>query len=324
MVPITLDDLDRMSGHFDRTVAATADIDHFCSSSAWILPAQAYLMPPRAPWLFRSEAGYVTMMRGRHPEGWHYVEPLESMWGLACPVVGPDPESLAAAVAELWRAHAGDWEVALISGVVSESPLCAALVRHLSLRYRLRLGPSTVRHVAELGDGFDAYWGRRSANFRRSLRRSLRAAVEAGVSFERADARVGAGALYERILAVEARSWKGTSGVGITEGGMNGFYRDMLPRLSEHGQLRVSFARHDGRDVGYIMGAVFMGCYRGLQFSYDRDYYRMSLGNLCQYHELVALCDEGVDRYDLGTDMDYKPRWADGTHDTVSLIAIRR
>jgi hypothetical protein len=326
MHALTLDELDRRADAFDEVVASMADIDHFCSSSAWILPAQAALMPPRAPWLFQGEHGYVAMMRGQHADGWSYVEPLESMWGLACPLIGRDSALMAASFTDLCRAHAGEWDVALLSGVRPGSRLCLALVEQLAPRFELRLGPRAVRHVAELGGGVDAFLARRSPNFRRSLRRALRDAEAAGIEFETVHATDAAAALaaYERIVQVEARSWKGLGGVGIDTGTMHDFYRDMLPRLAAHDRLRVIFARREDRDIGYILGAVFLGTYRGLQFSFDDDHRALALGNLCQYRQILALCDEGVSRYDLGTEMEYKRRWSDTTHDTISLIAIRR
>lgn len=326
MHALTLDELDRRADAFDEVVASMSGIDHFCSSSAWILPAQAALMPPRQPWLFQGEHGYVAMMRGQHPDGWYFVEPLESMWGLACPLIGRDGAPLAADFANLCRERAGDWDVVLLSGLAPGSPLSLWLIEQLAPRYELRLGPRVVRHVAELDGSVDGFLGRRSRNFRRALRRSLRDAEAAGIAFEPVRATDAATALaaYERIVAVESRSWKGRVGVGIDNGTMHGFYRDMLPRLVTHDRLRVMFARHHDRDIGYILGAVFLGTYRGLQFSFDVEHRALALGNLCQYRQIVALCREGVTRYDLGTDMDYKRRWSDTTHDTISLIAIRR
>lgn len=326
MHALTLEELEHQADSFDELVATMPGIDHFCSSSAWILPAQAELMPPRAPWLFRGEHGYVAMMRGRHPDGWHYVEPLESMWGLACPLIGRASAALVTSFAELCRERLDDWEVALLSGIAPGSSLGMELMKQLGRRYELRLGPRAVRHVAHLDGDVDAFLARRSRNFRRALRRSLRDAELAGIAFEPARAAdpASARALYQRIVEVESQSWKGMTGVGIQSGTMHGFYRDMLPRLAVRDRLRVLFARHDGRDVGYILGAVFLGTYRGLQFSFDADYRALALGNLCQYHQIVALCQEGVTSYDLGTDMDYKRRWADTTLDTISLIAIRR
>jgi CelD/BcsL family acetyltransferase involved in cellulose biosynthesis len=131
-------------------------------------------------------------------------------------------------------------------------------------------------------------------------------------------------ALYARILAIETRSWKGEDGVGIHQGPMNRFYADMLPRLAARGRQRTLFARLGDQDVAYCLGAVFDGEYRGLQFSYDREHRALSLGSLLQYHQIVELTAEGVHRYDLGQDMDYKRRWAEEEFETVLLVLIHR
>jgi CelD/BcsL family acetyltransferase involved in cellulose biosynthesis len=133
----------------------------------------------------------------------------------------------------------------------------------------------------------------------------------------------GAAALYARVLAIEGRSWKTRDGVGIAGGPMQAFYARMLPRLCALGQQRAMFAVRGGRDVGYILGAVLDGEYRGLQFSYDDDDAALGIGGLLQYHQIAALCDEGVQRYDLGTEMDYKRRWAETTLETEMLVLVR-
>lgn len=324
MEALTLAQFERQAVAFDDTVAATSGIDHFCSSSDWILPAHAALMPPRTPWLFRGSEGYVAMMRGLHPQGWRYVEPLESVWGLACPLAGPACRPLVSAFVDLCRRREIDWDMAVLSGVPVASELLAELILRLSARYRLLQGPITARFVVDLRGGVDAFLGRRSRNFRKALKRALRTAEEAGIGFERCDAAspAQAEALYDRIVRVEARSWKGREGVGIDDGGMHAFYRDMVGRLAARDRLRVMFARHEDRDVAYILGAVFQGGYRGLQFSFESGYERLSLGNLCQYHQMIELCAEGCESYDLGTDMPYKRRWSDTTHDSIAIIAV--
>ena len=87
-------DLAAAADDFDREVAQTPAIDRFCSSSAWVLAAGAALMPPRSPFTFRGESGFFAAMRGVHPAGFPYIEPIELAWGLASPLVGRDPVAL--------------------------------------------------------------------------------------------------------------------------------------------------------------------------------------------------------------------------------------
>ncbi len=321
---LTVDELDSLSDELDRDVIQTASIDRFCSSSAWVLPAARALMPPRQSWVRRGEHGWLAAMIGRHASGIVYVEPLELAWGMACPLISPDPqpfaEEVAAAIAER-----KDWNVMLLAGLAPGSAMLAALMTALPARIERRFGQSTLRIVASLDGGLDGFLSRRSRNFRKALRASTRDAADAGITFERV--RVGADeaeALYARIVAVERRSWKGEDGVGIHQGSMHDFYENMVPRLAARGRQRTIFARQGDRDVAYCLGAVFDGEYRGLQFSYDRELERLSLGSLCQQAQIQWLAEEGVRRYDLGHDMDYKRRWAEDVFETTMLVLVNR
>ena len=323
MDPLTLDELDRESEAFDALVVQTQDIDAFCSSSDWIVPAARALMPRREPFLRRAPGGYIALMRGQHPSGFSFLEPLEAMWGLACPLVGPDPVAIveSLAIAALTDAPG---EVLVLCGVVSGAPLFDALIQVLGPSYELRRGPTTKRFVADLSGGLDGFLGRRSANLRGSLKQARRRAAEAGIAFV-AHAPSGeeeTRALYARIIEVEARSWKGMAGTGIIDGQMRGFYAHMVKRLLRKGALRVMFARHDDRDVAYVLGAVLEGTYRGLQASYDDGYERFSLGSLMHYHQIAELCAEGIAAYDLGSEVDYKRRWGEEGLATITVIGV--
>src|SRR5438874_9138934 len=101
-------DLVSVADDFDRAVALTPAIDRFCSSSAWILAAAGALMPPRVAFSFRGEHGYFAAMRGVHPAGFPYIEPVELAWGLASPMIGRDAAALVEAVVPV-LAGPRDW-----------------------------------------------------------------------------------------------------------------------------------------------------------------------------------------------------------------------
>ena len=48
-----------------------------------------------------------------------------------------------------------------------------------------------------------------------------------------------------------------------------------------------------------------------------------AIGGLLQVEQIKDLVAEGVTTYDMGMDMPYKHRWADGTLDTVTLAVLR-
>lgn len=326
MREFTFEEFEQAAAAFDRLVAITPEVDPFCSSSRWVIPAAKALMPEREPWIFRGASGQVAMMRGRHPEGWYYLEPLEASWGLACPLAGPDPDALAAEFVTLCHRRRSEWNVMLLMGLPEGSALFKHIAQRLHPYYDVFRGQVTRRLVASLAGGLDGFLSRRSRNFRKALRRSLRLAESAGIEFHSCDVNEyrAAEELYQRLTAIESHSWKGREGVGIDSGAMHEFYLHMVRILGARGELRAVIAQQDGRDIGYVLGGVCGRQYRGLQFSFHIDYGQYSLGNLCQYHQIIDLADENVETYDLGTEMDYKQRWAELHHDTVGLIVYKR
>ncbi|HUS67960.1 MAG TPA: GNAT family N-acetyltransferase [Kofleriaceae bacterium] len=315
--------LEARADELDRAALAAPEIDRFCSSSAWVLPAAVTLMDPGDPWLVFEPDGFLSMVVRRH-ERMRAVESLEAAWGLASPLVGPDAGRLAGLASEVLRAREGSWDVALLSGLPVGSRLLAECAARLGVRYRLGVGPVTRRHTASLAGGVDGFLGRRSRQLRKTLRQAERRAAAAGVVFE--DAAAGdVDALYERVLAIEERCWKARDGIGITVPDFREFYRLMVRRLAAVGRLRALVATAGGRDVAYVLGAVFGDTYRGLQFSFDDEHRALGLGNLAQLAQvrLLAEREPAVVQYDLGTGGEYKAAWAEAVMDSVILIAAR-
>jgi len=303
---------------WDELVAASADLDRFCSASAWAGAAHE-AFGRRSPLLAVAGAdAAAALARARGPWRAPVLGGLDPLWGFACPAVGPDVEEAAALLAGLLRRHEGGWAGALVPGLVPGSARDAAVRAALGRRYRLGDGPEMVRRVADLSPGATAWLARRGAHFRRNLRRARRAAEAAGL---RVEAVRGGAELVERAAAVDRRSWKGAQGSGLADPAMAGFYRALARRLGPGGLL-AGFARLGGRDVGYILGAVGGDTYRGLQLAHDEAVARLSVGNLLQWCQIESLAAEGVARYDLGMDMAYKLAWSDAAMTTYTLVVV--
>jgi Acetyltransferase (GNAT) domain len=88
--------------------------------------------------------------------------------------------------------------------------------------------------------------------------------------------------------------------------------------------VRLSIARLNGVDVGFILGGVIDNRYRGFQLSFIQSVRTLSVGNLLQWHEVLRLSQEGVHTYDLGMDMEYKRAWSESALVTRPIIAVRR
>lgn len=308
---------------FDRAVAATPEIDLFCSSSPWILSAYEAFSSSFETWIGRHDGSYVAMVESQHERLGRFRQPFEASWCLASPFASAEPLELAQAFLDISIRETARWDLLFLSGITRDSPLFQALAQGFGRRYFVGVGPPVSRFIASLEGGVDGFLSRRSSKFRANLRRIRRRALEEGFSFEYLTAPEDWRALYDTILAIESRSWKGKAGTGIIDDSMQRFYREMLPRLAQMGALRVGFLRKAGERVGFIFGGVLHGTYRGLQLSFDEDWRSFSLGNLAQLWMIEHLVEEGVRAYDLGSELEYKSRWAERRLETVSLV-IRR
>lgn len=323
MATLDFDGLAAAADDWDALIARTPEIDRFCSSSAWIVPARAAFCPHAEPCIARDGRGAVALMTLPIGAGAWGGLPLEAGWGLAAPFAGPDPRAAVELLAELWDDPPHRMDALFLSGIPPRGAWMTALVGRFGGSHRVGVGTRCLRRRARIDDGLDGFFARRSAKFRASLRRALRRGADAGVCFER----VSAGpldAIFGRILAIEARSWKGRQGDGIDSGSPRVFYRFIIERLLARRALRVLFATRDGEDIAYVLGGLFDDTYRGLQVSFVEGFEAHAPGNLVQFGMIEWLVEDGLSIYDLGTDMPYKRRWAEEEISTVTVAIVPR
>ena len=313
--------IDAWARELDRAAASTPAVDAFCSSSAWVLPAQSAFSPSAQPFAAREGDAWAVLMRVPVRSGSWAAVPLEAGWGLAAPLLGPEPTQSAELLWLMCETTTEPLQALFVSGIQRDGPHWDALLKRFGPTHRLGLGEACPRRAASLEGGYAGWLSRRSARFRANLRRAQRIGAAAGVTFER-HAGGPPDALFDRIVDIEARSWKGQAGEGINDGAPRAFYRRMTRRLAARGALRVVFAQRDGVDLGYVFGGLLGDTYRGLQVSFDEAHRGASLGNLVQAEMIQWLCEDGLAIYDLGTDMEYKVRWAEPGLDTVTLVLL--
>jgi hypothetical protein len=321
---LRFDELDAGAETYDALVAASPEVDAFCSSTAWILPARAAFTPDAPPLIGAGDHGIAAMMIVPVAGGTPAAVALEASWGLASPFASPDPAALVAELYAALRAAPRRVSALVVTGITAGGAAMRALERG-ARRAPFPAGPPTQRIAASLDGGVDGFLSRRSPKLRATLRHAARAARASSVRLARQrDFTPGeVTALLDRAVAVERRSWKAIDGGGLTDASMETFYRLMLPRLARAGALRAIFAVDGDRDVAFCFGGVTTrGVYRGLQSSYDDAYAPLSPGALVHLEMITLLCEEGATLYDLGTDMEYKRRWGEPGLETVSCVAI--
>lgn len=320
---LTFSELAVNADAFDTLVGATPDIDHFCSSSAWALPAQKVFSPDADPWIYAADGTVIALMAMPMGEGRIEAMPLESGWGLAAPFAGQVPERAAELLYEMWSTSPIKLDAIHLSGLRLRGVWMEAVARRFHSTHYLGVWGGCERRIAQLNGGPDAFLARRSAKFRATLRRAVRRADTAGVQYDYITGG-DADALYDRIQAIETHGWKSAEGAGIDEGLTRAFYAEIIERLLERDAFRGLFVRLGGEDIAYVFGGLWRTLYRGLQLSHRIDAAELSPGNLAQWALIQHLMAEGVTVYDMGTDMPYKRRWAELEFKTVSLSLFPR
>jgi hypothetical protein len=303
---------------WDDAVNRASGLDRWSSGSDWSFNTHATW--GTGPELIgRSDQGWAAFGR-LDAEDARALVGLDPIWAFASPIVGDNEARLAIDVADMLDGDP-DWDLVFLTGLVAGSPLDDACIGAFGRSHALFSGPTAPRLVADVSD-LDAWWARRGEKFRRNIRRAQRSSSAAGLTIEIAD-QMTSQALMERLLTIEADSWKGLEESGLLGGEMASFYARMSSVLRRDGNLRAAVAQLGGRDIGYILGAIRGDTYRGLQVSFVAGHESFSIGHLLQHHELQRVSGAGIVRYDLGMDIEYKHRWADFTEETRTIVVRR-
>ncbi|HEU5085165.1 MAG TPA: GNAT family N-acetyltransferase [Acidimicrobiales bacterium] len=316
---IEADQLELVARDWDAAVDRTPDADEFCASSIWSFAAAASFPDVGPPVVVGDGIAFAGMRPARGEDGTRLLLGLDPVWGFATPVVGHPMQGARLLAARL---ALEEHDVAVVAGQRDDGAGLQCLVHVFGDDRRLLRGPAEQRLRADLSGGMEPWLARRSSRFRQRLRQLRRRAEDAGITVVDCSALPPDEAIA-RVLAVEARSWKGEQGTGLASEPLAAFYRRMAWRLAAGDQLRLLFARRGDRDVGFVLGGVRGRTYRGLQLSFDRDLTELGLGHVLQIHQLEALEGTGIDTYDLGMDMPYKRRWADRADETFAVLIAR-
>ena len=310
---------------FDAAADDTPGICGFCSNSSWQLAAHDHLHDtgPVRRHLIREHGGSWLLFAEQDQPG--LFLPLEAAWMFGCPLVG-NPESATALLCDTASRDLPEYSgnaAFVIGGLVRGGSMYRAID---TLRSRSRVWrefPGTSVMMIDLEEGIEAWWKRRSRKFRRSLRSAGAFPEESppgGVEFVDVS-RDPPGALFERLLAIQQRTYKWREGTDIFQiPSYTNFYRGLLDDLHVSGGLRVLVARRDGIDLAHIFGGVRGTTYRGLQMSYIEEARDLGLGNQLQFENLRRCAAEGVLTYDLGMHAPYKERWADRLEERVGVL----
>lgn len=318
-------------GLWEQLAADTGQADPFSCSPAWQLAFHETSAADQRILFLEASESLALFSESWVADDKLRLTPLEHGWCFGSPVLGADADkALAAVIAATEEAYPAARVNIVLSGIQPQSALAARILRRFGVAFDFFRCNISVLCSASLAGGLDGYLSRRSANHRAKLRKAARKAAEDGVVFRRETPATQAelAELYARMALAESKSWKGIGRCGMTEKQSLKFYAALVQRMFANGGLRAIMAQRYGEDIGFVFGGLCGRTYRGQQFSYAATEKQLSLGNLLQLETLKWLCEEGVERYDMGPltgpRMAYKRHWTEQSHEIQTWIMARK
>ncbi|HIJ61033.1 MAG TPA: GNAT family N-acetyltransferase [Nitrospirae bacterium] len=314
-------DIDQVDSLFNKLVFRTEQADPICCRTEWQISFHEAFSPFRSLIINNTEDSLIAFATYFFPSVGYILEPLENHWFFACPLLGDNPNELLISLLQK-EPFLKNPPYIIISGLIRESKITRTLIRFFQKRYDISLLEPTLYRSASLEDGLDGYLSRRTAKLRKNLKSAERKAQRENIVFEFVNPKSiqEADSIYSKVTDIERRSWKGINNCGITVQPSYSFYRLLIMRMTLSKTIRILFARHGSKYIGYMFGGVAGGYYRGQQFSYDEDYSHYSIGNLLQINMINRLAQENIQRYDMGQDMEYKRIWAEIRLETNTIL----
>jgi hypothetical protein len=316
---------------WNKVALSTRQADPFCCLPAWQLSFHDAFSPKRRLLIKECSNNVIAFAEKVFSPESIYLTPIEPLWFFGNPLLGSDSvEVFLDALVDIEYFYRPIFPRIMISGIRPNGSLYRRLREHFDEKFKFILHSSGIQCASSLEGGLDEFLSRRSGNHRRNLKKQGKRVSGNGISFERhiPASDQEAEEVYSRMISVELASWKGIEQCGMAEPQSMKFYGLLIKRLAYSKDARVIFAKHEGKDIGFIFGGMAGATYRGQQFSYDEEWRSESIGNMMQLEQIKWLCEEGAKRYDmgplLGYGMGYKSHWTERKHKIETWILERK
>jgi CelD/BcsL family acetyltransferase involved in cellulose biosynthesis len=172
--------------------------------------------------------------------------------------------------------------------------------------------------------GWGEYWSARSPNLRKSVNRCRNRLEDRGpVKLEVSDGRGGLERLLEEGFHLEGSGWKERAGTAInSRPETRRFYERIAAWAAQAGLLRLAFLRAGDRRVAFNLTLETDSHHYLLKLGHDMDFHRAGPGTVLA-SEMIARAFRLKRTYEfLGSNDDYKMRWASGCRERVRLQAF--
>jgi hypothetical protein len=324
-------DAGRVLSKWNKAALSTGQADPFCCLPSWQLSFHDAFSPKRRLLIKECSNNVIAFAEKVFSPGSIYLTPIEPLWFFGNPLLGGHSvELFSDALVDIEKLYSPVFPRIVISGIRPNGSLYRRLKERFDGKFKFIRHSSGIQCASSLDGGLDAFLSRRSSNHRRHLKKQGKRVLGNGVSFERhiPASNQETEDVFSRMISVELASWKGIGRCGMAEPQSKKFYGILMKRLAYSKDARVIFAKHEGKDIGFIFGGMAGETYRGQQFSYDEKWRAASIGNMMQLEQIKWLCEKGAKRYDmgplLGYGMGYKSHWTERKRRIETWILERK
>ena len=128
--------------------------------------------------------------------------------------------------------------------------------------------------------------------------------------------------LFDRIMAVEANSWKGRTGTALLHDPRQAeFFRRFGRKMAAKGMLRLCFLTIDGRDAAMTYATQWDNRFWAIKVGYDEGFAAVSPGEALLVELIRHAAGQGNSAFEFcGKDAPWTRAWAD---DAMAIEAIR-
>ncbi len=185
--------------------------------------------------------------------------------------------------------------------------------------------PAAGSPMIDLDGTWDEYQGRMKSRWSSAARKARKMAREHDAVFTLLSGPADLDTALKRGLELEASGWKGRSGTAILSNPVTERYiRSIAEAFNARGQLAISEISLDGRCVAFDLGLITDTRLYCLKTAYDERIGSLSPGLVLRTLIVERSFELGLEVYELlGSDSDWKRRFANGMDEHVNLWARR-
>ena len=170
---------------------------------------------------------------------------------------------------------------------------------------------------------WETFLEQKSKNFRRTIKKKEKLAVEQGHLKYSHVLNPSFSTLQETIFEVSKKSWQGRAEAAIssTKEGQS-FYKFLLDGAGEF-DIDLAVVYSDTKCVAYLLGLLHHKTYHAFETGFDLAYSEYSPGLLVHFFVLRELFGKNLEEFNFGFGYDYKERFEPMNYDSIRILVFR-